>query len=79
MIFGHSKRMPQPICTYCSWVFSHSLAGGRFQREYRESVYAALEIKQVLNKENMAYAANKIASVHTLHHTTAPSRRARWA
>lgn len=37
-----------------------------------ESVYAALEIKQALNKENVEYAANKIASVRVLHRTTAP-------
>ena len=37
-----------------------------------ESVYAAFEVKQALNKENLEYAASKIASVRTLHRTTAP-------
>ena len=35
-----------------------------------ESVYAAFEVKQNLNKENLEYAANKIASVRKLHRTS---------
>lgn len=35
-----------------------------------ESVYAALEVKQGLDKGNLEYAAQKIASVRRLHRTT---------
>lgn len=37
-----------------------------------ESVYAAFEVKQALDKENVEYAANKIATVRGLRRTTAP-------
>jgi hypothetical protein len=35
-----------------------------------ESVYAAFEVKQNLDKGHMEYAAHKIATVRTLHRTT---------
>jgi len=35
-----------------------------------ESVYAAFEVKQELDKGHMEYAADKIATVRTLHRTT---------
>jgi hypothetical protein len=35
-----------------------------------ESVYAAFEVKQELDKAHMEYAADKIATVRTLHRTT---------
>lgn len=41
-----------------------------------ESVYAALEIKQTMNAEHVAYAANKIASVRALHRTSLPIKHA---
>lgn len=37
-----------------------------------EAVYAVLEIKPVLNKETLQYAADKAASVRRLHRTSAP-------
>jgi len=37
-----------------------------------ESVYAAFEVKQQLDKGNVDYAADKIATVRALHRTTAP-------
>lgn len=37
-----------------------------------ESVYAVLECKQGLDRENLLYAANKVASVRALQRTTAP-------
>jgi hypothetical protein len=37
-----------------------------------ESVYAALEVKQDLNKENMEYAGSKAASVRCLRRTSGP-------
>ena len=37
-----------------------------------ESVYAAFEVKQHLDKGNVDYAADKIATVRALHRTTAP-------
>jgi len=37
-----------------------------------ESVYAAFEVKQDLDKGNVDYAADKIATVRSLHRTTAP-------
>jgi hypothetical protein len=37
-----------------------------------ESVYAAFEIKQHLDKHHLEYAAEKIATVRSLHRTTAP-------
>jgi hypothetical protein len=37
-----------------------------------ESVYAAFEVKQDLDKGNVEYAADKIATVRSLHRTTAP-------
>ena len=37
-----------------------------------ESVYAAFEVKQDLDKGNLEYAADKIATVRSLHRTTAP-------
>lgn len=37
-----------------------------------ESVYAAFEIKQHLDREHLEYAAEKIATVRSLHRTTAP-------
>jgi hypothetical protein len=37
-----------------------------------ESVYAAFEVKQDLDKGNVDYAAAKIATVRSLHRTTAP-------
>jgi hypothetical protein len=37
-----------------------------------ESVYAAFEVKQQLDKGNVDYAAEKIATVRALHRTTAP-------
>lgn len=37
-----------------------------------ESVYAAFEVKQQVDKGNMEYAADKIATVRSLHRTTAP-------
>ena len=37
-----------------------------------ESVYAAFEVKQDLDKGQVEYAAEKIASVRSLHRTTAP-------
>jgi hypothetical protein len=37
-----------------------------------ESVYAAFEVKQHLDKGNLDYAADKIATVRALHRTTAP-------
>jgi hypothetical protein len=37
-----------------------------------ESVYAAFEIKQHLDKGHLEYAAEKIATVRSLHRTTAP-------
>jgi hypothetical protein len=37
-----------------------------------ESVYAAFEVKQQLDKGNVEYAADKIATVRSLHRTTAP-------
>lgn len=36
-----------------------------------ESVYAALEVKQTLDRSNIDYAAGKIASVRALHRTSA--------
>ena len=41
-----------------------------------ESVYAAFEIKQVLNKRNLRYAIDKAASVRRLERTSAPFRHA---
>ncbi len=37
-----------------------------------ESVYAAFEVKQELDKPNIEYAAGKVATVRRLHRTTAP-------
>ena len=37
-----------------------------------ESVYAVFEVKQELNKENIVYAGNKIASVRKLRRTSVP-------
>lgn len=37
-----------------------------------ESVYAAFEVKQTLDKPHLEYAAAKIATVRSLHRTTAP-------
>ena len=37
-----------------------------------ESVYAAFEVKQGLDKTNLEYAGKKIATVRRLHRTTAP-------
>jgi hypothetical protein len=37
-----------------------------------ESVYAAFEVKQGLDKSNLEYAGEKIATVRRLHRTTAP-------
>lgn len=37
-----------------------------------ESVYAVIEVKQALDKNNASYAADKIASVRRLHRTSAP-------
>ncbi len=37
-----------------------------------ESVYAAFEVKQDLDKDHIEYAAGKIASVRLLHRTTIP-------
>lgn len=37
-----------------------------------ESVYAAFEVKQHLDKDHLEYAAGKIATVRSLHRTTAP-------
>lgn len=37
-----------------------------------ESVYAAFEVKQGLDKSNLEYAAEKVATVRRLHRTTAP-------
>jgi hypothetical protein len=41
-----------------------------------ESVYAVLEVKQTMNAEYVAYAANKVASVRTLQRTSLPIRHA---
>lgn len=40
-----------------------------------ESVYAVLEVKQNLSKENVEYAANKARSVRRLKRTSAPVRQ----
>jgi hypothetical protein len=37
-----------------------------------ESVYAAFEVKQGIDKDHLEYAAGKIATVRSLHGTTAP-------
>lgn len=37
-----------------------------------ESVYAVLEVKQIMDKENIVYAREKAKSVRTLHRTSAP-------
>ena len=37
-----------------------------------ESVYAVFEVKPILNKEHIEYAANKAFSVRKLHRTSAP-------
>lgn len=37
-----------------------------------ESVYAAFEVKQTCDKQHLEYASEKIASVRSLHRTTAP-------
>lgn len=37
-----------------------------------ESVYAAFEVKQEVDKGHLEYAADKIATVRSLHRTTAP-------
>ena len=36
-----------------------------------ESVYAAFEVKQTINRENVLYASDKVASVRRLHRTSA--------
>lgn len=41
-----------------------------------ESVYAALEVRQTINAENVEYASRKIASVRKLHRTSLPIRHA---
>lgn len=41
-----------------------------------ESVYAVLEVKPEINKKNLEYAANKAASVRTLHRTSVGIRHA---
>lgn len=41
-----------------------------------ESVYAVLEVKQTLNAEYVAYAAEKVASVRCLYRTSLPIRYA---
>ena len=40
-----------------------------------ESVYAVLELKQNINKSNLKYSAEKIASVRKLHRTSIPVRQ----
>lgn len=37
-----------------------------------ESVFAVFEVRQELSRENMAYAADKVASVRALHRTSVP-------
>lgn len=41
-----------------------------------ESVYAVFEVKPELDKDNVRYAGDKVASVRGLHRTTAPIRHA---
>ena len=41
-----------------------------------ESVYAVLEVKQNLNAEHVAYAADKVASVRKLYRTSLPIKHA---
>lgn len=41
-----------------------------------EAVYAVLEVKQVVSKATIEYAANKVTSVRKLHRTSAPVRHA---
>ncbi|MBI4310973.1 MAG: hypothetical protein HY681_04245 [Chloroflexi bacterium] len=41
-----------------------------------ENVYAVFEVRQEMNRENVVYAANKIASVRRLRRTSAPIKHA---